>query len=223
LARNSGPGPSRNAGIEAASGEYIAFIDHDDLWEPGKLAYQADYLQSHPECAGTHTGMVAFFADGSQKVYVVKPATLSLSDTLTGSHVLPTSLMIRRAVLREVGGFGTWSRSCEDDELMIRVVAAGHRIDFQPAPLARLRRFQHGNLSSNWSQVLRARLRIAWYHRRLYRRALGPGAVRRTVSKHCWHVGNGSAPRWAGFPLRAVALLLGYRRVAESDSKGLPP
>ena len=43
-----GPAAARNAGAEAASGRFLAFIDADDIWEPDKLALQMDRFRSHP-------------------------------------------------------------------------------------------------------------------------------------------------------------------------------
>ncbi len=43
---NQGLGAGRNAGIRAASGDYLSFIDHDDLWEPGKLSQQMAVMNS---------------------------------------------------------------------------------------------------------------------------------------------------------------------------------
>ena len=47
---NSGPAAARNKGMELAKGEFLAFLDADDLWEPGKLSLQMKYLNEHPEC-----------------------------------------------------------------------------------------------------------------------------------------------------------------------------
>jgi glycosyltransferase involved in cell wall biosynthesis len=46
---NLGIGPARNRGIDAARGRYVALLDSDDLWRPGKLAVQVEYMQRHPE------------------------------------------------------------------------------------------------------------------------------------------------------------------------------
>jgi glycosyltransferase involved in cell wall biosynthesis len=205
--RNSGPADSRNAGAARARGEWLAFLDCDDLWEPTKLARQLEHLRAHPECAGCYVGMVAFFADGSETAYLDKPSPLTLADCLTGTHLLPSSLMIRREVFLAAGGYDRRFQPTEDEDLAIRLVAAGHRIEFIAAPLARLRRQNHGNLTTHWDALLRAKLALSWHHRAHFRRCFGPGALRRRVASVLRREGA-RAPRWAGWPLRGLAAVL---------------
>lgn len=49
---NRGIGESRNLGIDEAVGTYVALLDHDDLWRPGKLAAQVSFMQAHPGSSG---------------------------------------------------------------------------------------------------------------------------------------------------------------------------
>lgn len=70
LLRGSGRGPAaaRNVGAAVATGEYLAFLDSDDLCPPGRLRRQADKLQGRPEAAavvGAILGFDALEADGS--------------------------------------------------------------------------------------------------------------------------------------------------------------
>src|SRR5690242_13247080 len=57
---NSGTSAARNTGIRASSGDYIAFLDHDDLWAPIKLARQMRVLRDHPELGMVYAG-IRFF------------------------------------------------------------------------------------------------------------------------------------------------------------------
>jgi glycosyltransferase involved in cell wall biosynthesis len=47
--QNSGPAAARNSGINSANGDFIAFLDSDDLWMPDKLSLQTNYLHNHPD------------------------------------------------------------------------------------------------------------------------------------------------------------------------------
>ena len=49
---NRGIGPARNRGMDAATGRYVAFLDHDDLWYPRKLETQVAFMEKHPDCVG---------------------------------------------------------------------------------------------------------------------------------------------------------------------------
>lgn len=60
---NGGQGSARNAGIKMAKGEYMAFLDSDDLWMPEKLELQVKYLDEHPDVGLVFTDYVVFSED----------------------------------------------------------------------------------------------------------------------------------------------------------------
>ncbi|MGB8543309.1 MAG: glycosyltransferase [Candidatus Acidiferrales bacterium] len=62
--KNAGEPAARNTGIRHATGEYIAYLDADDLWLPDKLQLQMEYFVAHPECKVVYTDMMTFDSSG---------------------------------------------------------------------------------------------------------------------------------------------------------------
>ncbi|MBI1354546.1 MAG: glycosyltransferase [Acidobacteria bacterium] len=59
-----GENPARNAAVAASRGVYVAFLDHDDLWLPGKVAAQVELLEANPRAGLCHTGYQRLHAEG---------------------------------------------------------------------------------------------------------------------------------------------------------------
>ena len=57
---NRGPGSARNLGIQKAVGEYIAFLDSDDVWDSRKLGHQVSFLEENPDIGGVFSDYYAF-------------------------------------------------------------------------------------------------------------------------------------------------------------------
>ena len=107
---NRGVSAARNAGTAVAEGEFIAFLDADDLWEPAKVRLQTSYLGEHPEvgvvlCAQRH---------------ITAPGESIQHDPTEGPSVVPSSWMVRATVLAAVGGFDEGKRVTEDLDWLIR-------------------------------------------------------------------------------------------------------
>ena len=120
---HGGPARSRNRGIEAAHGEYIALLDCDDVWLTDKLDVQLSVMQARPEVGVVHTDYEV--VDDSGKVLERVHAGRSdepLVQAFAGGHAaLPSTLLIRRHVLKNVGALNADLYGSEDSDLTIRL------------------------------------------------------------------------------------------------------
>lgn len=130
---NAGPAVARNLGLAHARGELIAFIDADDLWLPGKLTAQVNYLQAHPDISIVFGGFQRWepAANGSFVIPEVPPPagtthTLTqpsgwiYTDLLLDSVVHIITAMVRRPVFDAVGLFDTQLPTGEDYDFWLR-------------------------------------------------------------------------------------------------------
>lgn len=132
---------ARNTGIRLAQGEYIAFLDADDVWLPEKLALQVNLLETRPEVGLVYTG--AYVMENSRvfveqkckyRGRVVRPL-LVVDNIVTGSA---STAMVRRECFDEVGLFDEASSVCEDWDAWLRI-AMKYEFDYVPQPLAKCR------------------------------------------------------------------------------------
>ena len=118
---NRGPGAARNAGIAAARGELVAFVDQDDVWLPGKARTQVDLLLARPEVGLVYTRMEVFVEPGAPL------PDWTPADWLDEPPVgyCPSTLMARRDVFDVVGDFDPEYVAFSDGEWFMRVRRAG--------------------------------------------------------------------------------------------------
>lgn len=157
---NSGPSAARNRGVREAIGEFVAFLDADDCWDPTLLSSAARALTAPPAvdvvfCDGWTTAEsgAARWRITSRSPTVPEPR---LADVLGGtSTVITSGALVRRARFLEVGGFDETQWRSEDFDLWVRLLRRGAR--FRAVPLALVHRRQlAGGLSANHDAMLSA-------------------------------------------------------------------
>ena len=160
---NGGVASARNTGIAASTGDFVAFIDADDLWHPTKTAKQLAALQTGgPDVALVYSPFRLIDADG---MVLASPHKYNVSGWVLHRHFYTnlvgngSALLIRRSVLAEFGGFDRRLRDqgaegCEDLLLQLRI-AARYRFGEVTEYLVGYRRLPD-NMSSNAEQMIRS-------------------------------------------------------------------
>ena len=168
-AQNRGAAAARNTGIEAATGDWIAFLDSDDEWEWQKLARQLElHRNAPPDMIASVTGyVIRDYRTGEERQFRPTPADGTLDAVVLGCPLgLGSTLLARRRVFAEVGLLDPDLPRLEDWEWLMRYLPA-HRLGVLPEPLA----IVHKGGDPSVARVAAALARIkekhraAWYRR----------------------------------------------------------
>jgi glycosyltransferase involved in cell wall biosynthesis len=140
---NAGVGAARKNGIDHARGEFITFLDADDLLCENKVERQVQYLMNHPEC-GVCYSAIYHFKDGDPEHLMTLEAwhfsgAEVFPNLLWKNFINPLTVMIRKSVLDQFGTFDPKRRRAEDWELWLRLSYAGVQFCYIPEWLARYR------------------------------------------------------------------------------------
>jgi glycosyltransferase involved in cell wall biosynthesis len=127
-AKPLGGGMSRNVGIEASRGKWIAFLDDDDTWLPEKLTLQLEALSKHPHAVACSCAYTVNYPLAIQRV--VQTPTLKGCERLLSANILggASVCICKAAVLRQIGGFDKKLRSSQDWDLWLRLCEQGEII-----------------------------------------------------------------------------------------------
>jgi glycosyltransferase involved in cell wall biosynthesis len=124
---NQGLAASRNRGIERSVGEFISFIDADDMWTPDKLELQLEALRRHPDVALAYS-WTAFVDSGGRFLFAKEPSWFEgdvYMDLLRNCNFLASgsNILVRRNCVIAVGGFDTSLEAAHDWDFGLRIAA----------------------------------------------------------------------------------------------------
>ena len=158
--KNQGVSEARNTGIAHAQGEYVAFLDADDLWEPTKLEKQVRCLEDNPAVGLVDTWVILATEQGfpTDKVWISKAEGDVWKQIVEESLLTCGSTpMIRSCCFKTVGLFDRNLQIAEDWDMWIRI-ASRYSFAVVKEPLVRYR--QHPNNTSKKCEVMLKNFRI---------------------------------------------------------------
>lgn len=159
--RNAGPSAARNRGVSAASGEWVAFLDGDDVWHPRKLEIHKAVLARRPDLV--LLGHRTYGWPGAHPEVAAAPGAtiteVSLDELLVRNNFVTSTLLVRMDALRAAGPFDPELRGPEDYDMWLRVARLGAVANLSLA-LAGYRSATPGSLSKNAERMEQGMRRI---------------------------------------------------------------
>jgi glycosyltransferase involved in cell wall biosynthesis len=148
--RNSGPSAAKNSGVQAASGDWVAFLDADDRWSPGKLESQVGDVSA--QTILSFTGLRVFDDHGIRSESLAPDAADAVEMLRYTNPITNSSVLVRRDAFLRSGGFREEIRHGEDWELWFRLSRQGQ---FSAVPAALTDYYVYPNsLSANPERMI---------------------------------------------------------------------
>jgi glycosyltransferase involved in cell wall biosynthesis len=218
---HAGVSAARNRGVAAARGQWIAFLDSDDVWLPQKLARQTTFAEGEGgiEACQTEETWIRNGVRVNPGRRHAKPCGDIFAASLELCLVSPSAVMLRRATFERVGGFDEGLAACEDYDLWLRL-AAQVPVFLVPQPLV-IRYGGHADQLSRRHWGL-DRFRVAALIRLLATVPLSPDRRRRVaevLERKCAILAGGARRRGRNAEAERYLALAAYGRLVG----GTPP
>jgi GT2 family glycosyltransferase len=148
---NKGAGAARNHGIKRSQGKYVAFLDSDDLWLPGKLTEQIPLLDRESKIGLVYSDWAVVPEQGEAEPSYLRnrPAASGhvFDELIQCGFILTSGTVVRRSCLDDVGYFDETLSIAQDYDLWLRICYRW-KVALVNKPLV-IKRNRGGNLSSN--------------------------------------------------------------------------
>lgn len=157
---NQGGGKARNTGLKHATGAYIGFLDSDDQWQWDKLERQMAVFRENRDVGVVYTGMKVYQGSYLVKEVIPKYSGDLLTKLIESNCIYTTSsILIKKEVLDEIGGFDSSLPSCQDWDLYIRLARVS-RFGFVKDSLVLYHLHPGERISTNFKAVIEGHMQI---------------------------------------------------------------
>ncbi len=156
---NGGAASARNTGIKNAKGEYIAFLDSDDLWAPNKLSIQIQKMQEY-DVAWSYTDYQTFGGQAKTKQKTMWPFTKEGVYAKYSPYIGTPTVMIKSAALKKENLLFSADLRYGQDSFLWEQIKAKYKVLYLPESLSSVR-MRGTNAGKRASVQLRARV-ILW-------------------------------------------------------------
>ena len=215
---NAGEASTRNRGIAAARGAYIAFLDADDEWLPGKLEAQVAAMEANPSWSICTGDTQWFTADGrflraSPAVPAHRLGADAWQHLLAEPFINASIAMVRTRAIRATGGFAPSLKVGGDQDMWIRLALIGG-VGYVERPLARVYVMPHGLMNANIRREKDFLLPMIRRHVEAQRHRLSDRQVRQILATRYACVGQNlycTQSAGDGLALLVRAILMGHQ------------
>jgi glycosyltransferase involved in cell wall biosynthesis len=221
---NAGVAISRNRGIDLAQGDYVAFLDADDLWTPDKLASHIAALEANPQAAVAYSWTDCIDAEGQflRSGSYVSQAGWVFQDLLQFDFLdSGSNAVICRRALEQIDGFDPTLSPAEDWDFLLKLA---EKFDFVSIPKVQVKyRIHAATASQNIARMEQAMLKVLWQNFSKLGGDKNARLIQKTSLAHAYSYFLLKALDNASLPNRALLAMKYYGLFIWHDIKPIRP
>jgi len=188
---NGGVASARNLGIKESKGEWLAFIDQDDVWLPHKLEHQVDLLHES-NAKWCYSSFVRFYSNGKEvlKQNGSKDRMETLRLLVSGKLFIPPStVLVEKSVCVKEGGFDSNFIPSDEWDFFL-TLAEKYKSAYCPEVLVKFRSHPSSTAKKQKRKIFEAQLRVIEKHFSTVRKNGIEKEIKRRIANVLWHLGK---------------------------------